>query len=85
MVQSFARFLSLSDMEPIQNTERDGILNETTMTLHRRASGIGEFQTPCGHLYNVAQERLRIVDVPDVADDRETSKCGQCFEDGGGY
>lgn len=73
-------------MVSVQNTEnKSGILHETTRTLHKQESGIGEFQTPCGHLYHVAQEKLRIVEIPTGTNKHHMSKCGQCFEEGGGY
>lgn len=72
-------------METVQNTEGSLILNETTMTLHKQELGLGEFETPCGHLSHVGQERLRIIGVPEITKEHSMSKCGQCFEDGGGY
>lgn len=72
-------------MESAQDTENGGILNETTMTLHKREAGVGEFQTPCGHLHHVGQEKLRVVEISSTTGDYETGKCGQCFEDGRGY
>lgn len=70
-------------MEAVQEIESSGILNETTMTLHRQQGGMTDFQTPCGHTYHVPQERLRIVEIQRVKAD--ATKCGQCFEEGGGY
>lgn len=72
-------------MGTVKDTEKSGILNETTMTLHRKEMGVGEFQTPCGHLHHVGQEKLRVVEIPSITKNYETGKCGQCFEDGGGY
>jgi hypothetical protein len=68
-----------------RDTERSGILNETTMTLHKRETGTADPQTPCGHTYHVAHERLRIVEIETVTEDREVTRCGQCFDDAGGY
>jgi len=69
----------------VRITERSGILNETTMTLHKQNLETDGFQTPCGHLFHVAQEQLRIVEIVHVTEEYSVSKCGQCFEDGGGY
>lgn len=69
----------------VQNTGGSLILNETTMTLHKQELGLGEFQTACGHLDHVGQEKLRIIGVPDVTEKDNVSKCGQCFEEAGGY
>lgn len=68
-----------------QITERNGVLNETTMTLHKQNPGTDGFQTPCGHVFHVAEERLRVVEIAHVTEEYSASKCGQCFEDGGGY
>ncbi len=72
-------------MDSFQDEKRCGILNETTMTLHKQESGMPNFQTPCGHVSHVAQERLQIVEITNVANDYNTNKCRQCFEDGGEY
>jgi hypothetical protein len=72
-------------MEIVQNTGGSLILNETAMTLHKQELGLGEFQTSCGHLNHVGQEKLRIIGVPDVTKKHNTSKCGQCFEEGRRY
>ncbi len=68
-----------------QIAERTGILNETTMTLHKQDPGTDGYQTPCGHVSHVAQERLRLVEVAHVTEQYSVSRCGQCFEAGGGY
>lgn len=69
----------------VQNTGGSLILNETTMTLHKQDSGLGEFQTACGHLDHVGRERLRIIGVPDGTKKGNMSKCGRCFEERDGY
>lgn len=72
-------------MEPFQEETQSGILNETTMTLHKQESGMAEFQTPCGHVTHIPQERLQIVDIGALATNYNTDRCGKCFEDAGGY
>ena len=72
-------------MKTFQNRERSGVLNTTTMTLHKQETGMSNFQTPCGHLSHVAQEGLQIVDIKRVENEYNMSRCGQCFEDSGGY
>jgi hypothetical protein len=69
----------------VENTGKNLILNETTMTLHEQELGLGEFQASCGHLNHVGQENLRIIGALDGTEKYNTSKCGQCFEEGGGY
>ena len=68
-----------------QDKERRGILNETTMTLHKQETGMADFQAPCGHTAHVPQDRLRIVEITHVIDEHDASRCGRCFEDGRGY
>lgn len=72
-------------MGVVQNTGGSLILNETTMTLHKQELGLGEFQTACGHLDHVGQEKLRIIGVPGGAKKDNISKCRQCFAEVGGY
>lgn len=69
----------------IQNTGGSLILNETTMTLHKQDLGLGEFQTACGHLDHVGQEKLRIIGVPGSAEKNNMSKCERCFGEIGRY
>ena len=56
-------------------------MNETTITLHKQELGLGEFQTGCGRLDHVGQEKLRIIGVPDVAKKDNITRCEQCFEE----
>jgi hypothetical protein len=59
------------------------ILNETTMRLHKRGLGPGEFQTARGHLDHVGQEKLRTITPTELGKKDNTGKCGQCLEEGG--
>jgi hypothetical protein len=85
MTQTFNNGMTSYTMETLQDTDKSGILNETTMTLQKMETGVGKFQTPCGHLHHVSQENLRVVEIPTIVRKYETGKCGQCFEDGRGY
>ncbi len=63
----------------------DGVLNETTNTLHKHEPGEDEHQTQCGISYHVAQDYLRSVPVYQTVADGEAIKCGRCFPEAGGY
>lgn len=63
----------------------DGVLNETTNTVHKRETGATEVATVCGATYHVASENLHSTQVESAVETTTTKKCGRCFEDGGGY
>jgi hypothetical protein len=72
-------------MATARNETKRGVLNETTMTVHRRKPGAADIHTVCGHTYHVERGRLRLVDVAQITEATNTSRCGTCFEEGGGY
>lgn len=72
-------------MTSIQRSGSEGVLNETTMTVHKHEIGAVDLQTPCGHINHVEHDRLRIVGVERAIEDHDASMCGGCFEAGGGY
>ncbi len=55
------------------------------MTVHRRAPGTPEFETVCRLTCYVNPENLRKTDVDQALTEINASKCGRCFEGGGGY
>jgi len=61
----------------------DQILNEVTNTVHKRTPGASAVETPCGVTYNVADDHLRRVSADNLV--TTVTKCGRCFDDGGGY
>lgn len=62
------------------------ILNEVTNTIHKQGTGRLDLQTVCGATNHVPQDNLRCTTVIESEIDRiPTSKCGRCFDDGGGY
>jgi hypothetical protein len=63
----------------------EGILNEVTNTVHKQEAGTPSLQTPCGITYNVPEDQLRQTVVDQVVTSPGTTKCGRCFDDGGGY
>ncbi len=63
----------------------DGVLNTTTNTVHKHRDRKVTATTACGATRHVADERLDRIDVDRALSDRQASKCGRCFSDGGGY
>ena len=72
-------------MTTTRNEVERGVLNETTMTIHKHELGGTDLQTVCGHTYHVDPDRLRTILIGRATDEFDASKCGQCFEDGRGY
>ena len=63
----------------------DGILDQSTNTVHKQKTGTSALRTPCGITYNVSEEQLHKTTIDQRVTDGGTTKCGRCFEDGGGY
>lgn len=57
---------------------RDGILNETSNTIHKRTEGGSQFQTDCGAIHDIPISSLRLVRIADETS-YSTRKCGRCF------
>jgi hypothetical protein len=62
----------------------DGVLNEYTKTVHKHETGASDLHTVCGATYNLEPGQLREMSV-ESAEAIDASKCGRCFDDGGGY
>jgi hypothetical protein len=63
----------------------EGLLNETTDTLHKRETGRSDLAAVCGATSHVSHDNLRMAAVETAATSPETSKCGRCFDSAGGY
>lgn len=63
----------------------DGVLNETTKTVHKHEIGKPNLQTMCGLTYHVAREQLRRTSVESATTEFNATKCGRCFDGAGGY
>ncbi|WP_232701562.1 hypothetical protein [Halobacterium wangiae] len=63
----------------------DGILNTTTNTVHKHGSRDSHGRTVCGATKYLSDGQLDRVDVDQAVTDKQASKCGRCFSDGGGY
>lgn len=62
-----------------------GVLNESTNTVHKQEIGVSALETPCGITYNVPEDQLRQTAIDDLVTTTTITKCGRCFDDGGGY
>lgn len=63
----------------------DALLNERTDTAHRLERGEPDPRTACGASRTLDADQLRTIPLERAATDDGISKCGRCFEDGGGY
>lgn len=63
----------------------DGVLNQHTETIHKHEWGAPDLHTVCGATYNLDADGLRQIPVEQAVTDVDASKCGRCFDDGGGY
>lgn len=63
----------------------EGILNEVTNTVHKPKVGTIGSQTRCGATAHITHDNLRTTSIESTIDNTDTSKCGRCFEEGGGY
>lgn len=64
--------------------DMEGILNETTATVHKHETGTSPLETICGASNNLSAEQLRQVPVTGAVD-YDADRCGRCFDDAGGY
>lgn len=63
----------------------DGVLNETTKTIHKHEPGRSDFRTSCGATSHIAHDKLRLISVDRSENDAGTTRCGRCFSEAGGY
>lgn len=63
----------------------DCVLNRTTHTVHRHESDYPALRTACGATFHVHRDQLEMTTVERALAEASASKCGRCFEDGGGY
>ncbi|WP_335999102.1 hypothetical protein [Halorientalis halophila] len=64
----------------------DGVLNEVTNTVHKHETGKSKFDTECGVTYHLSADDLRVLGtIESELDGTNASRCGRCFDDGGGY
>lgn len=61
------------------------VLNEQTRTMHKHRLDGSEYTTACGVTKHITHEDVQRVPFERAASDYDASKCGRCFEDGGGY
>ncbi|WP_306055176.1 hypothetical protein [Natronococcus wangiae] len=63
----------------------DGVLNETTKTIHKHEPGRSDFRTICGATSHVAHDQLRLISIDRSENDAGIERCGRCFSEAGGY
>lgn len=64
----------------------DGVLNKTTMTVHRVSPGPTDKNTSaCGHTHHVEREQLERVNIDAATKEGSATLCGGCFRGEGGY
>jgi hypothetical protein len=63
----------------------DVVLNQATGTVHLPEQGSGLYESACGATFQVPEERLQVTSLSSVREQAAVTKCGRCFEDGGGY
>ena len=63
----------------------DGILNETTSTVHEMRAEEPDLRAECGVTNHLEGDKLREVSVHRATRELDASKCGRCFDDAGGY
>lgn len=61
------------------------VLNEHTGTVHKPRVDEPEYHTVCGITRNLTHDEVQVLPFERAASDHDASKCGRCFEDGGGY
>jgi len=61
------------------------VSNEATNTVHRPEAGATHLKTVCSVTYHVPADHLRSAELDPEATTPTATKCGRCFDDGGGY
>lgn len=72
-------------MDSALNEAMNGVLNESTNTVHKHKMGPSEFETECGLTNHVGPDYLRRTSIEQALSNETTSKCGRCFPGAGGY
>lgn len=72
-------------MDSIQQKDVNGVLNETTMTIHKHEIGEADLHTSCGQSYHLNPEKLRNIRIKQATEELNADRCGNCFKDGRGY
>lgn len=61
------------------------ILNTYTMTVHKHESGSDDLHAVCGATHHLSRDQLREITAERAVTDGHATRCGRCFDDGGGY
>jgi hypothetical protein len=62
-----------------------GIVNKYTGTIHKQQSGASSLETKCGLAKRVSPQKLERMPVERAVERPDTTKCGRCFSEAGGY
>lgn len=73
------------NMGGVSDDSTNAVLNRTTMKVHKHEKGTETVETRCGATYHLDPEQLLVTSVERATTEFDASKCGRCFEDGGGY
>lgn len=64
----------------------DAVLNLGTRTIHKQEDREPDIETICGVTRNLPQDRFEpVTAIETELETTDASKCGRCFDDGGGY
>lgn len=72
-------------MENIQQNDVRGILNETSMKIHKQEIGAADFHTVCGQVYHTGHGQLQMVQIDQAKEKSSADTCGRCFEESRRY
>lgn len=61
------------------------LLNSRTNTVHNPGDEQRRGRAECGSLEHVSQGRIRVVTDAELRGYADVDRCGNCFEDAGGY
>ena len=61
------------------------VLNEQTGTVHKPRRDETVPHTLCGVTRHISHDDVEVIPLEHAASDHDASKCGRCFDDGGGY
>jgi hypothetical protein len=69
---------------PNESTEL-GVLNEATEMVHKHEPERAQGRAECGATNTATHDRISVVPVEQALNREDTSNCGRCFGDAGGY
>lgn len=61
------------------------VLNELTKTAHKPKREASDLHTQCGITHHLTHDQVFRLSAERATIDYNASKCGRCFDEGGGY